>query len=97
MFPMNLEERFVRHTAGRKGRYLSLLHMPTEKDKREQRILWNEALKQIGSRLEREWQPEQDVLDRFRKLIAQLDAILASKRKIRKWSAVGSVIVPSCV
>jgi hypothetical protein len=43
-------------------------------DSKEQQILWNAALKEIGSRLKRELQPEQDLPDRLRELIAQLEA-----------------------
>jgi hypothetical protein len=39
----------------------------------EQQKLWNAALKQIGSTLKRELPPEQDVPDRLRELMAQLE------------------------
>jgi hypothetical protein len=46
--------------------------MPNEKQ--EQQMLWDAALREIGSRLKRELLPEQDVPDRLRQLIAQLEA-----------------------
>jgi hypothetical protein len=55
--------------------------MPNEKEKQEQQIFWNAALKQIGSTLKREWQPEQDAPDRLRELIAQLEAYAPPKDK----------------
>ena len=48
-----------------------LPHMPNEK---EQQILWTAALKEIGSTLKREIQPEQGMPDRLRELIAQIEA-----------------------
>ena len=53
--------------------------MDTDKENQEQQILWNAALKQIGSTLKRELLPEQDLPDRFRELIAQLEAKLSLK------------------
>ena len=62
---LNLTERAISYR---------LPHMPNEKEKQEQQLLWNAALKAIGGRLRRDLQPEQDVPDRFRDLIAQLEA-----------------------
>jgi hypothetical protein len=46
----------------------------------EQRNLRNAALKEIGSRLKGELQPEQDTPDRLRELMVQLEkAISATK------------------
>lgn len=44
-------------------------------------MLWNAALKEIGNRLKRELQPEQDWPDRLRELIAQLEANLPPEDK----------------
>jgi hypothetical protein len=55
--------------------------MPNEKEKQEQQLLWNAALKAIGGRLRRDLQPEQDVPDRFRDLIAELEANSPPKDK----------------
>jgi hypothetical protein len=55
--------------------------MPNEKEKQEQQLLWNAALKEIGGRLGRDLQPEQDAPDRLRELIAQLEANLPPKDK----------------
>jgi hypothetical protein len=50
------------------------------RQKTEQQILRNAALKEIGSRLKGELQPEQDTPDRLRELIVQLEkAISATK------------------
>jgi len=40
---------------------------------KEQRMLWNAALKEIGRGLKYELEPETDAPDRLRKLIAQLE------------------------
>jgi hypothetical protein len=55
--------------------------MPNEREKQEQQLLWNAALKAIGDKLRCDLQPEQDVPDRFRELIAQLEANLPPKDK----------------
>jgi hypothetical protein len=47
----------------------------------EQQKLWKAALKEVGSRLKRELPPPQDVPDRLRELIAQLEAKSPPKDK----------------
>jgi hypothetical protein len=47
--------------------------MSNDKTK-EQQTLWNAALKGIGNRLKRDLQPEQDLPDRLRELVAKLEA-----------------------
>jgi hypothetical protein len=47
----------------------------------EQQKLWQSILKEVGKRLKRELSPEQDVPDRLRELIAQLEAKSAPKDK----------------
>lgn len=43
-------------------------------DGKEQQRLWEAALKEIGSRLKRELPLEQELPDRLRELVAQLEA-----------------------
>lgn len=45
----------------------------------ERRVLWEAALKEIGRRLRRELQPKQEIPNRMRELIAQLEAHATGK------------------
>ena len=47
---------------------------------KEQQMLWNAALKEIGRGLKHELEPEKDAPDRLRKLIAQLEANAPTRR-----------------
>jgi hypothetical protein len=50
------------------------------RQKEEQQILRNAALKEIGRRLKGELQPEQDAPDRLRELIVQLENALSATK-----------------
>ena len=57
--------------------YAPFAYMPNK----EQQMLWNEALKEIGRGLKYELEPDKVAPDRLRKLIAQLEAKAPPKDK----------------
>jgi hypothetical protein len=80
--PYEPKGRLVRHILelAKTGVSIFLLpHMPNEKDKQEQQLLWKAALKAIGDSLRRDLHPEQDAPGRLRELISQLEAHAAPK------------------
>lgn len=62
---------------GNGQRYVPFTYMPNK----EQQMLWNAALKEIGRGLKYELEPEKDSPGRPRKLIAQLEAQAPPKDK----------------
>jgi len=51
--------------------------MPNGREERQ--VLWEAALKEIGRKLRRELEPKQEIPNRMRELIAQLEAHAPAK------------------